>query len=111
MANIARVDILRIIQEGSITTSYTDLGSSFGHPMRILNFKNNTDGIIYVSFDGVNDNLDFPPHTFQLYDLTSDQDFDEKFRFSTGTQIFVKYVGTAPTTGYFSLSAIYGMGE
>lgn len=113
ISNLVRFDGLRKTAYGSITTSYVALGTPFTHAMRVLHFVNNTDALIYVSFDGTNDNAVIVPNGFALYDLTSDQDWSEKFRYQNGTQIYIKYVGSAPTAASdgFYLVAVYGKGE
>lgn len=118
MSNIARFDILRGIAEASISGTYKALGynntptvpAPFNHAIRVAHFINNTDGDMYVSFDGVNDNLIVPANTFTLYDLTSDQDMNEKFRYESGTQLWVRYA-SVPTTGSFYVVCAYGKGE
>ena len=109
-SNIVRFDAWRSVAFGSITNSYTALGSPLGHAMRVLHFINNTDGDMAISFDGTTDNMPILADSFSLYDLTSDQDANEMFRYENGTQIYIKYL-TAPTTGDFYLVAIYGKGE
>ena len=116
MSNIARFDSLRTIIYSSITSSYTALGIPLGHAMRLLDFENDTDAVIYISFDGTTDNIALTPGTFRIYDITSDQDTNEKFRYEKGTQLFVKYVGAAPTNNValsntVYVSAMYGKGE
>ncbi len=110
LSNIVRFDAVRSLDFGSITSSYTVLGTPFDHAMRVLHFINNTDGDMMISFDGTTDNLPVLADSFALFDLTSDQDVSEKFRYERGTQIQVKYL-TAPTTGSFYLVSIYGKGE
>ena len=78
--------------------------------MRVLNFQNTTDGDILISFDGIKVNGIVPASSFDLYDLTSDEDVNEMFRYEVGTQVYIKYA-TAPTKGTFYLTAIYGKGE
>jgi hypothetical protein len=109
-SNIVRFDALRSTAFGSITNSYVALGTRFAHAMRVLNFQNTTDGDILVSFDGTTDNAIVPASSFSLYDLTSDEDANEMFRYELGTQIYIKY-STAPSKGTFYLTAIYGKGE
>jgi hypothetical protein len=116
MSNIARFDSLRSVVYTSITSSYTPLGIPLAHSMRLLDFENDTDAVIYISFDGVNDNIPLTPGAFRIYDITSDQDFNEKFRYQNGTQIFLKYVGAAPTnnpdqSNTVYVTAMYGKGE
>lgn len=110
MSNIARFDALRSILGTSVTSSYTVLGAQFTHAMRVVHFINNTDGDMLISFDGTTDNVIVPADTFTLYDLTSDQDFNEKFRYENGTQLWIKY-STVPTTGSFYVVCVYGKGE
>ena len=109
-SNLVRFDSVRSIAFGSITNTYQNLGSSFGHAMRVLHFINNTDGIMMISFDGINDNIPVVGNTFSLYDLTAQEDTNEMFRYQVGSQLQIKYV-TAPTTGTFYVVAVYGKGE
>lgn len=109
-SNIVRFDAVRLVASGSITNAYTKLGTPFTHAMRVLNFKNNTDADMMISFDGTTDNLPVVADSFDLYDLTSDQDANETFRYELGTQLYIKFL-SAPTTGTFYVVAIFGKGE
>jgi hypothetical protein len=109
-SNIVRFDAVRSVANASITASYTKLGVPFAHAMRVLNFKNNTDADMMISFDGVTDNLPIIADSFDLYDLSSDEDSTESFRYEKGTQLWIKYL-TPPTTGTVYVVAIYGKGE
>ena len=113
MSNIVRFDAVRSIALASVTGSYLPLGNPFTHAMRVLHFINNTNGDMMISFDGVTDNVPLLAESFALYDLTSDQDIDEQFRYQNGTQIFVKYITapTLPADGAVYLVAVYGKGE
>ena len=115
MSNIVRVDQIRTLFYSSITSTYFQLGVPFAHAMRVLKFFNDTNGYMMISFDGITDNLFLAPGAFTLYDLTSDQDMSEHFRYQNNTQIWVRYI-TAPTlvsgtTNTVYLEAIYGKGE
>ena len=114
-SNIVRFDSIRSSAIASITASYTPLGLPFGHQMRVLHFVNDSNGTYMISFDGINDNVVLLADGFTLYDLTSDQDLNEHFRYQAGTQIFIKSL-VAPTaaagqTDTVYLVAIYGKGE
>lgn len=116
MSNIARFDGLRVVSYTSITSAYTPFGIPLDHSMRLLDFTNDTDAVIYISFDGVNNNICLVPGSFRVYDVTSDQDTNEKFRYQNGTQIFLKYVGSAPAnnpnlSNSCYMTAFYGKGE
>jgi hypothetical protein len=114
-SNIVRFDSIRTAPIAGITGSYTALGGPFRHQMRVLHFINDTNGTYMISFDGINDNAVLLADGFSLYDLTSDQDANEHFRYEVGTQVFIKSL-VAPTasagqTDSVYLVAIYGKGE
>ena len=115
MSNIVRFDAVRSIPIASITSSYTPLGIPFSHAMRVVHFINDTNGTYMISFDGTTDNVPLLADGFSLYDLTSDQDINEKFRYQSGTQIFIKYLvaptSVAGTSNTAYIVAIYGKGE
>lgn len=113
MSNIVRFDSWRSMAFASITASYTALGTPFDHAMRVIHFVNNTNGDIAISFDGTNDNIFILAGGFALYDLTSDQDMTERFRYQMGSQLFVKYITapTGPATGAVYAICVYGKGE
>jgi len=110
MSNIVRIDAVRSLANASIGATYTLLGTPFNHAMRLLHFINGTDADIMISFDGTTDNVPVLADNFALYDLTSNQNSNETFRYERGTQIFIKYL-SVPTTGSFYLVCIYGKGE
>ena len=110
-SNIVRVDAVRtILFSAPIPASYTQFGVPFSHAMRVVHFINNTDGDMMISFDGTTDNIPILAGSFDLYDLTSDQDANESFRYENGTQIWIRYL-TAPTKGSVYMVCIYGKGE
>ncbi len=115
MSNIVRFDSVRSLDFASVGAAYTKLGTPFTHAMRVLHFINDTNGTYMVSFDGVNDNVPILSSGFSLYDLTSDQDAGESFRYQNATQLFVKYLvaptSIAGTSNAFYCVAIYGKGE
>jgi hypothetical protein len=109
-SNIVRFDAIRSIANGSITASYQKFGVIFAHAMRVINIINPTDGDMMFSFDGTTDNIFVAAGGFVLYDLTSDQDVNESFRYQNGSQLYIKYV-TAPTKESVYCVCIYGKGE
>ena len=114
-SNIVRFDAVRNVPIASITGSYTMFGLPFAHAMRVLHFINDTNGSFMFSFDGVTDNFPLITSSFNLYDLTSDQDGNESFRYQNGSQLWIKSL-IAPTsvgtlTNAVYAVAIYGKGE
>ncbi len=122
-SNIVRFDAVRGQAIASISGSYTPLGflatpstpAPFGHAMRVLHFINDTNGTYMISFDGTTDNVPILAEGFSLYDLTSDEDPNESFRYEVGTQLYIKTIIAATATtnlsDTFYVVAIYGKGE
>ena len=114
-SNIVRFDAVRSAVIGDITNTYTKFDIPFTHAMRVLHFINDTNGSYMFSFDGITDNFPLLTDSFNLYDLTSDQDANEAFRYEKGSQLWIKYL-IAPTvdatlTDTVYAVAVYGKGE
>jgi hypothetical protein len=115
-----RVDVLRVVANGSISANYVAFGSAFGHRTRMIKVTNNTNGDLFIGFnslitapasDGTGDNDFVPAGGFVLYDFTSNSEVSSSpFVFEKGTQVWVRQ-STAPTTGSVYLTCVYGKGE
>ena len=104
----AQYEQLRSVAHGSISNSYTALGTALAHPSRILKLANTTDADILISIDGSNDYDVIPAGAASVYDLcTNRRNRDEKFEFPAGTQFYAKYV-SAPTKNSIYLITIFG---
>lgn len=106
---IVRVDALRSVAFGSITGSYTALGTALQHNFRIIKLVNATNTAMFFSFNGTTDNDYLPANSFSLYDLTTNG-VDVEFVFQKQTQVYVKYA-SAPASGAVYVMGIYGQGE
>lgn len=108
----ARVDVLRTLPFGSITNTYQVLGTPLNRRWRQWKVTNSTNGDMFISFDGVNDNMFVPANSFTLYDIgtNANQDAAEGLTMSIGTQYFVRY-STAPTSGGVYLEGVYQQGQ
>lgn len=118
-SNIVRFDAVRSIPIATIIAgagAYVPLGIPFAHAMRVIHFINDSNGVYMLSFDGFTDNVPILMGGFDLYDLTSDQDDNESFRYQNGTQLFVRYIvsptviATGSSNTLYAV-AVYGKGE
>lgn|SRR5574338_897719 len=109
---IVRMDTLRSKAFGSITNAYTTLGAPLTNNWRVFKITNNTDGDMFISLDGVIDNLFVPAYSFTLYDLSTNaanvQDSDG-FVMQIGSQFNIKY-SSAPTVGSVYIEGLYTRG-
>lgn len=111
MASV-RFDALRTVAFGSITGSYTALGTPTTKNMRLVKIVNTTDADMLVSFDGTTDNDIIPAGGFALYDFATNAPATASsswFVLAIATQIYVKY-STAPTLGAVWVVGIYSTG-
>ena len=104
--NAAKFDTLRSVAFGSLTTSYAIVGSVLPTPAVCVSFMNNTNGIVYVSTDGINDMLAIPASTGLVYDIRTNSPNATDYLLSQSTPFLVKYSGTAPTSGSFYIMAV-----
>jgi len=110
---VVRFDALRTKAFGSITGSYTTLGSALTVKFRMVRVVNNTDADLLISLDGTTDNLILPAGSFVLYDCSTNSpnvgDTDG-FVMQIGSQFYVKYNGSAPTSGDVWVEGVYARG-
>src|SRR5574343_86665 len=104
--NAAKFDTLRSVAFGSITSSYSQVGAVLPAPCVAVAFKNNTDAVIIVSTDGVNDMLVYPATSYGVYDIRTNAPNLTDYLLSTGTAFEIKYSGAAPTSGSFYIEAL-----
>ena len=97
---------LRSLAFGSISGTYTGIGSAFANPVRIFYLYNDTDVLLTFSFDGVNDHQVLASKAFLLLDVTSNMTLTGgALAIAQGTRIYVK---GSPTTSSVYLSVYYG---
>lgn len=104
--NAAAFDTLRSVAFGSITTSYTIVGPVLPNPAVAIAFKNNTDGIILVSTDGINDMLVYPATSYGVYDVRTNAPRDTDYLLGKGEAFTIKYSGSAPSSGSFYIEVL-----
>jgi hypothetical protein len=106
-AQTALFDTLRELAGTSVTGTYQLIGSVFSVNPRILGFNNSTDVDIYVSTDGINNNLRVASNSFKLYDIEMNKSSTGDNLFPKGSGILIKTTGAVPTRGNFWVEALY----
>ncbi len=110
--SILRVDALRTKAAAAITGSYTTVGALIAFNWRIFRVTNNTDGDLFISFDGTTNNLFVPKSSSVVYDLSTNSapiSQTDNFVVGINTQLYTKY-NTAPTTGDLWIEGLYARG-
>lgn len=104
-----QAEIVGILGEADIESTYTAVGSPFTAPIRIMALGNSCNTDMLWSMDGTNDHFFTPAGTARVYDFCANRKFqDEQFCVATGTQMYVKYV-LMPDSGSAYVEGIYGV--
>jgi hypothetical protein len=104
-----RWENLRTVAFGSITTSYVALGSPTQNPARQFKWLNGTNADIVLSWDGVNDMDVQPANTNYVSDNDSNKTGPSGVNeLAANSILYIKYRGSAPTSGNFDFVVIYG---
>ena len=106
--NRAILDVLRTLAFGSISGTYTAVGSPQAYQARIICFTNTTDADMIFSMDGTTDQLIVPAGGFKLFDITTNHRpvNQDDFCFSNGTQWYVKQA-SSPSKGSVYIEIVY----
>ncbi len=110
---IVRLDTVRSLAFGGISGSYAAVGTPIQHNWREVHFINNTDGDVFFSADGINDNVFVPAGSFALYDIASNSNSSvgaTDLLFALFTQFYVKQ-SVAPTLGSVYVQGFFARGE
>jgi|ERR1700678_3458792 len=110
---IVRVDSLRTLAFGGISAAYAPVGAAITHNWRTMKLTNNTNGDLFISLDGVTNNIFLPASSFTLYDLATNAapiNESSSFVLQIGTQFYAKQ-STAPSSGALWIEGIYSQGE
>lgn len=89
----AKFETLRSIDSATFTGAYQNLGIPLVNPAVLLKVVNNSNQLVTVSYNGVNDQDIVPASSFYLYDFGSDAQSisgDTELAFPAGTQVKVK---------------------
>lgn len=95
------IDAIREIDFGDVSGSYAAVGTPFGDHVRIISFNNSMDEELYISLDGVTDQLRIVSNGFKLLDFSANKIRDDGLFIEVGTQIYVKEVSASVSEGSF----------
>jgi len=104
----AQFEEVRRILFGAISGTFAGIGTSFEHPVRMLIIQNLTDDIMTFSHDGFTDHFDLAAGATLIMDMSSNKTIPQGFFFAEGSRMYVRQYDGAPTTGFVSMSVVYG---
>ena len=106
MGNVLKMDTIREVAFGSITASYTLMGTATTVYPRVIIFKNTTNVTLYFSLDGVNNMIKMIANSYQVIDGSTNHFTPEQPTFPKGTTFYVKYA-SAPASGDAIVELMY----
>ncbi len=107
-AQKARFETLRSVAFGAVTASFVALGTPLNYPSRKLNFINLSDADIEVSDDGTNPKWIIAASSGDIEDIgTNRNDLGCNLEIPAYTQLYVRYIGSAPTVKGFYVGSMY----
>lgn len=104
--NAAQFDALRSVTPAAIGATYTACGNPLPSPAVLLSFKNQTNGDVVISTDGVTDMLYIPSNSFNIFDVRTNSPTYNDLMFKEGTVFYVKDGSTVGTTGNFYIEVV-----
>ena|SRR5258708_34214424 len=96
---VVNIDTIRTLAYTGISGSYATVGSVFSFPVKLICFTNNTDGDMFFSDNGSNNQLFIAAGSFKLFDFTSNRNaLQPVWALPKATQFYVKQ-STSPSKG------------
>ncbi len=102
--NVAVFETIRTT--ATIGATYAVVGTPFTSRIVVICFKNNTDGDVFISDDGVNDKVFLPSGGFTIYDVRTNATNQTDLTLPLNLQFYVKDGPTASTTGSVYIEGI-----
>ena len=99
-----------VLAYGSISSSYTAIGVPFTNPIRLMVVYNLTNATLQFSFTGNTDHFVLAAGDNFTLDVCTNEINNQGWFISTGTQMYVKEIGT-PTSGSVYVSSMYAGGN
>lgn len=102
----AKFSVARETAFGSITGSFTKIGTTFADTFSILYVQNFTDVNIdfSISYDGVDTTFTLAPGGIICSDMDTNQ-----VQISAGESAWVKHRGVAPSSGFVQVSSVFAV--
>jgi hypothetical protein len=107
-AQIVRFEPLRSLAFGSISGTYTAIGTPFVHASRVIVIDNTTDADLLISFDGIHDQVLSIAHSGKILDFCSNRTEPVGIlEVPVNTTVYVKQAVGAPTLGTVYITVMY----
>ena len=100
---------IRSVAFGSVSGTYTGIGTAITNPARVLYLVSTLDIHTMISFNGIDDHMVLLANGYIMLDVSSNQSFNQGLYVSMGQRLYVKQIGgAAATSGNVYLTVMYG---
>lgn len=107
----AAFEAVREVAFGSVTGSYTAIGTATTDHTRIVHIVSTLNTDVYISLDGTTDHIRLAGGGFVLFDFSSNKIHDDGLFLKEGTVFYVKQTSAgAPASGNLWIEIAYGQG-
>ncbi len=104
------IEPIRTVAFGAISGTYIPLGTPLTNHIRLIVVTSSLNANIYLTTDGITDEIVIGANSYRVLDFSANKVRDDGLFVSSGTQISIKQVSGAPTSGDIWLEAFYGEG-
>ena len=105
-----RFEEIREAAFGVIGAAYSAIGGATGDHSRLASIFNSTDADVYISLNGVTNQLRIASGSGQIFDLTANKVRDDGLFIDQGTTFYLKRAAGAPSTGLVWIEVMYADG-
>ena len=106
----AAFEPIREVAFGDVGAAYTAVGTGITDRARIIRIVNSLDNEVYISLDGVVDNVRMSSNSFFIIDLASNKVRNDGMFFRVGTIFFIREVSVSPTSGSLWIEVLFAAG-
>jgi hypothetical protein len=107
-AVIANIDTVRALTFNLIGASFVGVGIASTAPVRSILIQNNTDAVLWFSFDGINNHFPLASYSQVIFDLIENIGSGDGCYIAKNSILFVKRFGV-PTVGSVYVTFVYGI--
>ena len=107
---VVAFDELREAAFGTIAAGYTAIGAGTSDYARLVSMFNSTDTDVYISLNGVGNQIRLASGSGQIFDFTANEVRDDGLFVREGTVFYQKRAGGAPSRGAVWIEVVYATG-
>lgn len=101
---------IREVAFGSVTGSYTAVGTALIDHARLIRIVNTLNVEVYISINGIDNHIRMAAGSFFIMDFSANKVRDDGMFLSIGTVFYVKQVSGAAGSGSLWIEVLYASG-